>query len=204
VNVGLVVLVVVGAAVIAAFAGGRWSAFASLHLRAMRLVVVAVAAQILGAELADHAGKSWCYTAGLAVSAAAALGFCLANLRIAGIPLVAIGLVSNAVVVARNGEMPVSIDAAHRAGVSTLSIAGHNDPRHTIAGKGSVWRTLGDVIPVPLPGLREVASPGDILVAAGLGEFVVVTSRRRRKDDQLEGGENSQASQELSTIARKS
>jgi hypothetical protein len=121
-----------------------------------------------------------------------------------GIPLVALGLVLNAVVVARNGAMPVSIFSAHRAGVSILSIATGNDPRHTIAGIGSVWRSLGDVIPLPLPLIPEVVSPGDILGAAGLGEFVVMTSRRRRDTDQPADGDSFQASQALSTIARRS
>lgn len=203
---GLVALVVVVAAVLAAATGGRWHDLTTIHLRGMPLVAVAIVTQVLGAELADHAGKGWWYTAGLTVSATCALAFCLANLRIAGIPLVALGLVINAAVVARNGAMPVSIYSAHRAGVSIFSIATGNDPRHTIAGPQSVWRSLGDVIPVPLPGIPQVVSPGDVLVAAGLGEFIVMTARRRRRDDedQAAGGENSQAAQALSTIARKS
>jgi hypothetical protein len=46
-----------------------------------------------------------------------------------------------------------------------------------------MWRSIGDIIPVPLPLLPQVVSPGDMLVAAGLGEFVVMTSRRRRASD---------------------
>jgi hypothetical protein len=200
----LVLLIVVGAGVVAALTRGSWYGFSELRLRAKPVVVVAVAAQVIGAVLADHTGHSWCYSAGLVVSAACALAFCIANIRVAGIPLVALGLVLNAVVVARNGAMPVSIFSAHRAGVSILSIATGNDPRHAIAGIGSVWRSLGDIIPVPLPLFPQVVSPGDILVAAGLGEFVVMTSRRRRDDDQLAGGETFHASQALSTIARRS
>lgn len=204
-DVGLVALIVVGAAVVTALTGGRWHGFTTMHLHGKGLVAGAVAAQLLGALVADHTSTSWCYTAGLAASAACALAFCLANLRVAGIPLVAVGLVCNAVVVARNGTMPVSLYEAHRAGVSTLSIASGDDPRHALAGKASVWRNLGDVIPVPLPAVPEVVSPGDVLVAAGLGEFVFVTSRRRRdSDDQAAGGESSQAFQALSTIAPRS
>lgn len=197
-------LIVVGAGTVAALTHGGWQGFSELRLRAKPLVVAAVAVQVVGAVLADHTGRSWCYSAGLAASAASALAFCLANLRVAGIPLVALGLVLNAVVVARNGAMPVSIFSAHRAGVSILSIATGNDPRHTIAGIGSVWRSLGDVIPLPLPAVPEVVSPGDVLVAAGLGEFIVMTSRRRRQADQLAGGDAFHASQALSTMTRKS
>ncbi|HWA67574.1 MAG TPA: DUF5317 domain-containing protein [Mycobacteriales bacterium] len=200
----LVLVVVVAAGVVATLTRGEWRGFAELQLRAKSLVVAAVAVQVAGAALADHTGHGWCYSVGLATSAACALGFCLANLRVAGIPLVAAGLVLNALVVARNGAMPVSIVAAHRAGVSILSIATGNDPRHTIAGIGSVWRSLGDVIPVPFPVAPEVVSPGDVLVAAGLAEFIVMTSRRRRDADQPAGGDTFHASHALSTMARRS
>ncbi|HWC33679.1 MAG TPA: DUF5317 domain-containing protein [Mycobacteriales bacterium] len=206
----LVGIVVVGAIIVAACSGGRLSGFAHEELRAPGYVVLAVIAQVVGAVLADHTSTGWIYPTGLAVSAACALVFCIANFRVAGVPLVAIGLVLNAVVVARNGAMPVSIAAASRAGVSTLTVATDNDPRHTIAGRGSVWRGLGDVIPVPLPVSPEVVSPGDVLVAAGLGEFIVVTSRRRRSQlpgeptTDVQWPDFSQAAHELSTISARS
>jgi hypothetical protein len=206
--VTLVALVVVGAAIIAVISGGRWHAFTHQLLRAPGYVVVAVAAQVLGAVLADHTSADWVYPTGLALSAASALIFCIANLRVDGVPLVALGLVLNAVVVARNGAMPVSIAAASRAGVSTLTVATGNDPRHTIAGRGSKWRALGDVIPVPLPVAPEVVSAGDVLVAAGLGEFILVTSRRRRRVERetaaAQWAEIDHAAQALSTISRRS
>lgn len=201
----LVGVVVVGAAVIAWISGGRWSGFTHEPLRAPGYVVLAVVAQVLGAVLSDHSSADWIYPTGLAVSAACALVFCVANLRVAGVPLVALGLALNAVVVARNGAMPVSIAAASRAGVSTRTVAYGNDPRHTIAGRGSVWRSLGDVIPVPLPVSPEVVSPGDLLVAAGLGEFIVVTSRRRRVGEADQAPDDfGQAAHALSTISRRS
>lgn len=179
----LVAVVVVIAVIVAGLTGGRLSAFTHQELLAPGYVFLAVIAQVVGAMLSDHVSGQWVYPTGLAVSAACALIFCFANRRVAGVPLVALGLVLNAIVVARNGAMPVSISAASRAGVSTLTVATGNDPRHTIAGRGSIWRSLGDVVPVPLPVAPEVVSPGDVLVAAGLAEFIVMTSRRRRHDD---------------------
>jgi hypothetical protein len=181
--VALVGAAVVGAAIIALLSGGRWSGFTHEFLRAPGYVVLAVVAQVLGALVSDHTSAGWVYPVALAISAACAFVFCIANFRVAGVALVTLGLVLNAVVVARNGAMPVSIAAASRAGVSIVTVASDEDPRHEIAGKGSVWRTLGDVIPVPLPGAPEVISPGDLLVAAGLAEFIVVTSRRKRDED---------------------
>jgi Family of unknown function (DUF5317) len=160
------------------------STLAELPLRARRLVVVAVLAQLAGGVLAIATNDHGFYPAGLAVSALAALGFCARNARIAGVPLVTVGLIANALVVSLNGAMPVSVFAAARAGVPTASIAAGNDPRHSIAGAGSTWRWLGDVVPVPLPWRPEVVSPGDGLIAAGLGELVLLgmQPRRRRRD----------------------
>jgi hypothetical protein len=171
--------VVIGAALLAAAMGGRLSGFTTLDMRGVRYLTVAVVSQALAGVLAASAGTSTLYLAGLALSAAAALVFCVINRQLPGVALVTAGLVSNALVVGLNGAMPVSIFAASRAGVSIESIAAGNDPRHTVAGYGSTWRALGDVIPVPLPVVPEVISPGDVLVAAGLGELMVVGMRRR-------------------------
>ncbi|HWB65339.1 MAG TPA: DUF5317 family protein [Mycobacteriales bacterium] len=174
---GLTVMVLLLAAAIGWLAGGSWVALVALPLRDRWLVAVAVAAQLAGAAISSATGRG--YVAGLALSAFVALAFCLRNLRIAGVPLVAAGLICNAVVVGLNGSMPVSIDAAARANVPILSIATGSDPRHSVAGTGSTLRILGDVIPVPLPIRPEVVSPGDTLVAAGLAEWLVLGMRRR-------------------------
>jgi hypothetical protein len=49
-----------------------------------------------------------------------------------------------------------------------------------MAGPSTLLRDLGDVIPVPLPVRPEVASPGDVLIVAGLAEFVFIGMRPRR------------------------
>lgn len=207
-GVVLVGVVVGGAIIVALLGGGRWYGVTHEEFRAPGYVVLAVLAQVAGALVADHTSSEWVYPAALGASAACALVFCVANLRVAGVPLITLGLVLNAVVVARNGDMPVSIAAASRAGVSTLTVATGNDPRHSIAGPESSWRRLGDVIPVPMPISPEVVSVGDVLVAAGLAEFIVVTSRRRRRAEDQEAeaqwAELVHATQALSTISRRS
>jgi Family of unknown function (DUF5317) len=187
--VALALILLVGAAVVARAMGGSWSALANLPIKGGRLVAIAVLAQLLGGGLARLTGHSGFYAAGLAVSALAALAFCMRNIRLAGVPLITAGLVANALIVGLNSGMPVSIAAASRARVPITAIASGDDPRHTIAGYGTTWRTLGDVIPVPLPWRPEVVSPGDALIAAGLAEFVVLgmrPRRRRRPDGDLE------------------
>jgi hypothetical protein len=183
--VGLAVIVLVLAVVVALIAGGTWSGLASLRLRARALVVFAVGAQVGGATLGvlGAASPRRAYVVGLAVSAACAAAFCARNLRVTGVPLVTLGLVANAVVVGLNGAMPVSIDAALQARVPIESIAAGDDARHEIAGTGTTWRWLGDVVPVPLPWRPEVVSAGDVLVAAGLAELVVAGMLRRRRAD---------------------
>jgi hypothetical protein len=178
--VALALLTVVGAAVLALLAGGRLTHLSQLSVRAGRLVAVTVLAQLLGDGLAVLTWHGF-YPLGLAVSAVAALGFCLRNLRVAGVPLITLGLLANALVVIVNGAMPVSTHAAARAGVPVTAIAAGDDARHTIAGSSTTLRPLGDVIAVALPLRPEVDSTGDVLVAAGLGELVLLGMRPQRR-----------------------
>src|SRR4051812_5876151 len=146
------------------------------------MVVAAVVAQTGGAALGilgvTDARRG--YVVGLALSAMCAAAFCVGNRAVPGVPLVTLGLAANALVVTLNGAMPVSIVAALRAGVPITDIAAGYDARHDIAGEGTVWRSLGDVVPLPLPLRPEVVSPGDVLVASGLGELLVMGMLRRR------------------------
>jgi hypothetical protein len=171
---GLAVVVLVAAVALAVALGGRWHRLAHLQLASRGLVVAAVVAQAGGAlvGIAGVGDARSAYVSGLVISAACALAFCARNLRVPGVTLVSGGLLANAAVVALNGAMPVSIVAAYHARVPISAISAGTDARHEIAGIGTRMRSLGDVIPVPLPGHPEVVSPGDVLVAAGLAELV--------------------------------
>jgi hypothetical protein len=173
---GLALVVLVAAVGVAWALGGRWHRLAHLHLRARTLVVAAVVAQAGGAlvGIAGFGDARRAYVIGLVISAACALAFCARNLGIPGVALVSGGLIANAVVVAVNGAMPVSIVAAYHARVPIAAISTGSDARHEIAGLGTHLRWLGDVVPVPLPVRPEVVSAGDVLVAAGLAELVVL------------------------------
>jgi hypothetical protein len=182
--VGLALVALAGAVAVGLLGGGHWSRLTRLRLRWPAMVVAAVGAQAGGALIGvlGASDPRRAYAAGLAASAACAAVFCARNLRVAGVPLVTVGLVANAVVVAANGAMPVSIVAAYDAGVPIRAIAAGVDERHDIAGTGTVLRELGDVIPVPFPWRPEVVSAGDVLVAAGLAELVALGLLGRRDE----------------------
>jgi len=83
----------------------------------------------------------------------------------------------------------VSERAAGRAGVSTAAVVGGLDPRHERETPATRLRLLGDVVPVPLPLRPEVVSPGDVLVAAGLGQLVLLgMGAGRRRPAPVPGG----------------
>lgn len=173
-EVVLVVVAVVVALVVGRLAGGRLAGLGRLPLRRVRLVLAAAAAQLVGAVVGGPA-----HPVGLVLSAALVGAFLAANRALRGTGLLAIGLLANALVVGANGAMPVSADAAARAGVATSELTAGQDPRHELAGPATRLGALGDVVPVPLPGLPQVVSPGDVLVAAGAAQLVVAGMLRQ-------------------------
>jgi hypothetical protein len=149
--------------------GGSLDRLGALPLRCRRLVVGALLAQLLGTIIGGPL-----YPLGLALSAGLVVWFLSRNRGIRGTGLVALGLLGNALVVGANGAMPVSRDASTRAGIGIQDLLTGQDARHEPAGASTRLRWLGDVLPVPLPLRPEVVSPGDVLVAAGLGQLVAL------------------------------
>jgi hypothetical protein len=172
------VVVVVLSLLVGYGAGGSLDRLGNLPLRRPRLVVAAAAAQLAGG-LAGGAA----YPVGLIASAILVAVFLAHNRGVRGTGLVALGLMANALVVGVNGAMPVSSDASGRAGIATQEILSGADPRHELAGPDTRLRVLGDVIPVLLPVHPEVVSLGDVLVAAGLAQLVVIGMTRRPAPD---------------------
>lgn len=171
----LVLAVLLAAVAVGWACGGSLERLGALPLERRRLVVGALAAQVAGALLGGPA-----YPAGLALSALLAVAFLVLNRGVRGSGLIGLGLVANALVVGANGAMPVSTDAAARAGVTLSDILLGLDPRHELVDEGTRLPWLTDVVPVPLPRLPQVVSPGDVLVAAGAGQLVVLGMRGGR------------------------
>ena len=168
----LAVCAVLVAVLLGLVLGGSVDRLGRLALRKRPLVWAAAVAQLVGVVVGGPV-----YPVALAASALLIGAFLALNRGVRGTGLLALGLLSNAVVVGLNGAMPVSLAAAARADVTTQDLRSGDDPRHEPAGRGTTLRGLGDVIPVPAPVRPEVVSPGDVLVAAGLAQLVLVGMR---------------------------
>src|SRR5919109_747614 len=79
-----------------------------------------------------------------------------------------LGVALNPLVIVANGVMPVSPGAARLAGIE--STPGALALRHQEMTAETALPWLGDII--PMPGLREVLSVGDLLLAAGIAFLV--------------------------------
>ena len=107
--------------------------------------------------------------------------FLAANLRLPGMLLAACGLVLNVVVIASNGAMPASLEAADVAGtdLEAADFGIKHEPLHD----DTVFPWLGDVI--PLPGLSTLISAGDVVLALGIGRLVYRRTLSEEEEPEL-------------------
>jgi len=157
-------------------AGGRLGRLSELELRAVWAVFAAAAIQILITSAAP--GGSHALHAGLHGFSYVLVGwFVVANRRLAGMPIVALGTALNVIAIAANGGvMPASAAALRTAGVHAT--AGFEN---TAALRHAHLRFLGDVIPVPGPWpIGNVLSAGDLVIVAGALVLVHLATRPAR------------------------
>lgn len=150
--------------------GGRARHLASVRLRGWWMLVAGVALQVVADR---YALGAWA-TATMVLGYLCLLGLAARNALLAGMGLVAMGVLANLTVVSLNGGMPVRQRAVLAAGIATpASLAqleyGH---RHHAERPGDHLSVLGDV--VPIRPLHQVVSFGDLLLAVGVGN---VTAR---------------------------
>ena len=165
----LVLLVAALAATVAVLTGG--ARLARLRLRAVRLLVAAAAVQIGVSTLAPGSGPARGVALGVTVLLVGL--FALGNRRVIGTPLIVAGLLLNVTVVVANGAMPVSLTAAERAGLHPADLELRADTLREPVTDSTRLRFFGDVVPLALPLRPQVVSPGDVLVAAGVGLLLV-------------------------------
>src|SRR5512146_2740588 len=103
-----------------------------------------------------------------------------------GIPLAFVGILLNAVAMVINGGyMPVWQPAIAAAGLPPTELGSAFHILVAPATGGALGADfllraipLGDIVPIPVPGLRNVASVGDFLLAGGLAFFLFATTVR--------------------------
>lgn len=174
-------LPVIALAVLAGYlAGGRLRRFTQLELRWWGLAPIAFALQ--GAPLPDGDGGIDMTIRMLVFGAsyAALLVFGLKNLRVAGVPIVIIGLLLNGLVVTVNGGMPVSRSALQSSAQSdTLDrLTDDQAAKHHLMTDDTILPFLGDAVAIGAP-VKRVISVGDVFVYAGLSWLIAAVMRGR-------------------------
>ncbi len=155
--------------------GGRLDGLATLSFRWPWVAIGGLAVQVGLFAVPPGAGLDRLGPALYVASTAAVLVFVLANARLRGMPVVALGAALNLVaIVANGGIMPASAAALRAAGLEPSSGFTNSDVLASPA-----LASLGDVFAIPawMP-LANVFSIGDVLVALGIA--VVVASGMRR------------------------
>ena len=168
-------------AVLAAAAGvlARDGRLSRIRLRAVRLLVVAGAVQLLTSWAAPGSGLA--RATALVLTTVLVGLFLVGNARLPGVPLITLGLLLNVAVVTANHAMPVSVSSAARAGIARADLHLARDAMRVPTGPGTRYPLLADVVPVALPARPQVVSPGDVLVAAGVGLLILAAGVRRRR-----------------------
>jgi MFS family permease len=147
--------------------GGNLRLLGSLRLVSTWLVYAALGAQIVIFSPLT-AGHDDVVRAGHLASYVALLAFAAANRRTAGMPLLGLGTLLNAVAIFLNGGlMPVDPDAIVASGWTLADFAGGSHHNAALMNGDTVVPFLGDVFATPrFPGAAAV-SIGDLLLLAG-------------------------------------
>jgi len=163
----IALILATGAVAVGLARGGTLEALASTPLRCVWLLFCGLGLQVTAALWTPAwLTRPWALLV-VVVSNLAILLFIALNRRMPGMLVADVGVALNLLVMLANGAMPVSPQAARLAGVETVpsSVALKHEPMN--AETSLPW--LGDVI--PMPGLGEVLSLGDVLLAGGIARL---------------------------------
>jgi hypothetical protein len=181
------VLLTVLAVLVGLFAGfarrGRVLAMAATDVRAKSLLVVGIGVPALAEQFTRDVAVP------LVIGGMAALFvFALANVRIAGMSVLAIGVLANLLPTFLNGGLPVRPQALVEAGIVQADELDRVEVRgaRRLEEPTQQLRFLGDVI--PLPETSQVLSFGDLIVLVGLADVTanLTLARRRRRAGRAE------------------
>lgn len=158
--------------------GGRLSGLGALNFRWAWLAIAGFVTQVVlfSAPVSERIGDAGppIYV----LSTAMVLASVVANVRITGMALVAIGAACNlAAIVANGGYMPASASAA--AAIGRDPITGYSN---SVVTASPALGFLTDIIPLPpwLP-FANIISIGDVLIGAGIAVVIAVAMRSARR-----------------------
>jgi MFS transporter, DHA3 family, macrolide efflux protein len=188
-------------------AGGRLTNLTEVRLRWMAVIFLAVVVRY-GTEAAlsrDVPGAETLRIPLLVTAYSILLVGLWVNRRQPGLAIALVGTLSNAVVIAVNGgHMPLWEPSLTAAGLTPADLIG---PLHFLlppaidASFLAHLGPLGDVIPIPIPLVRNVASAGDVVISLGLGFFLFATVLRTPNEAKAEDdGPRREASEPISGL----
>jgi len=157
--------------------GGRLAGLATVRFRLGWLAIVALAVQVvLFSSLADALSTD--VRRAIYVASTALVGIVvLANLRLAGVPLIALGAALNlAAIVANGGSMP-----ADPAALAALGMTADGSTNSVVVA-GPALAPLTDLFAMPswMP-LSNVFSIGDVLIGIGVAVAIAAAMRTGRR-----------------------
>ena len=159
--------------------GGSLRRLAELSFRWWPLALLGLALQFVPVSGSGSTARAW--GEGLLIASFALLTvFVGANLRVPGMPVLAVGFVLNIVAIAVNGGMPVSDHALRVAYGSDYAeqrreLVGSAGAKHHLAGPSDTVEFLTDVIAIPSP-VHLVISAGDAVSFVGAGWVVAAAT----------------------------
>jgi hypothetical protein len=159
--------------------GGRLSQLSDLKPRYAPLALIGLLLQLVNPP------GSWPLVM-LLLSFVLLTAFTVANIRIAGFPVILAGVAMNFAVIAVNGGMPVAHEAIVASGQeATLGpLIEQRGVKHHLAGPADRLEFLGDVIAIPAP-VGQVISIGDIFTYGGMTIVIAASMRRRVRGPRL-------------------
>jgi MFS family permease len=172
------------ALIVGALLGGRFPRLADLDLKWPILLIVALALRLGTGAITEFSPAlpfplGWTYIAGYGLIVV----WLWFNWRVPGLQIAAVGIGANLFAVLVNGgQMPIWAAAFSSAGFTEAQLA--NDTFHTILRADTIGEfvarggLLGDVVPLPVPVIRDVVSLGDLLLALGIFWAIVYTMTR--------------------------
>lgn len=184
----MLILSLVFGLVLGLLAGGSITNLASVRLRLVQLLFLGLALRYL-TQFAIESGIAGASDFRLPLFAGGFL-LLLAGLWVnrdhPGLALAFVGILLNAVAVVTNGGfMPIWAPSLTAAGLTPADVGSAFHKLVGVAASGGIPSDflaaagpLGDIIPVPIPFLRNVASIGDVFLAAGLAFFLFATTVR--------------------------